>query len=58
MFSSGSQSRAKEGPIMKPVELIGYDDEQHRLHADLPVDVQPGRVKILVRSANEEDEES
>ncbi|MGH7168689.1 MAG: hypothetical protein ACRELF_01990 [Gemmataceae bacterium] len=42
---------------MKPVELIGHIDEQHRLHVELPPDVQPGPVKITVRPATEEDEE-
>ncbi len=42
---------------MKPVELIGHIDEQHRLHVELPPEVQPGPVKITVRPATEEDEE-
>ena len=43
---------------MKPVELIGYVDEKHRLHVELPPDVQPGPVKLTVRPATEEGEES
>ncbi|HTU23176.1 MAG TPA: hypothetical protein VMG10_34390 [Gemmataceae bacterium] len=42
---------------MKAIELIGYVDEQHRLHVQLPPDVQPGSVKITVQPATEEDEE-
>jgi hypothetical protein len=42
---------------MKPVELIGHVDEQHRLHVVLPPDMQPGPVKITVQPATEEDEE-
>jgi hypothetical protein len=42
---------------MKPLELIGHVDEQHRLEIELPADVPPGPVKITVRSATEEDEE-
>jgi hypothetical protein len=43
---------------MQPIELIGHVDEQHRLHVELPADVQPGPVKVTVRSATEEDEEA
>lgn len=43
---------------MKPIELIGKIDEQHRLHVDLPLDVQPGPVKIIVQPITEVDEES
>ncbi|HWG46556.1 MAG TPA: hypothetical protein VN688_27590 [Gemmataceae bacterium] len=42
---------------MKSVELTGYVDEQHRLHVELPADVQPGPVKITMRPTSEEDEE-
>ena len=42
---------------MKPIELIGHVDEHHRLHVELPPEVQPGPVKITVQLATEEDEE-
>lgn len=42
---------------MKPVELIGHVDEQHKLHIELPPEMQPGPVKIIVQSATEGDEE-
>jgi hypothetical protein len=42
---------------MKPIELIGHVDEQHRLHVELPADVKCGPVKITVQTATEEDEE-
>lgn len=43
---------------MKPVELIGHVDEQHRLHVELPAEVRPGPVKVTVGPATEEDEEA
>jgi hypothetical protein len=42
---------------MKPIALIGHGDEQHRLHIELPSDVQPGPVKITLQPATEEDEQ-
>ena len=42
---------------MKPVELIGHVDEQHRLHVELPPDMQPGPVKVTLQSVSEKDEE-
>lgn len=42
---------------MKPIELIAHVDEQHRLHAELPIDIPPGPVKITLQPATEEDEE-
>jgi hypothetical protein len=42
---------------MNIIEVIGHVDEQHRLHADLPADVTPGPVKIIVRPVTEQDEE-
>jgi hypothetical protein len=43
---------------MKPIELVGHVDEQHRLHVELPADVQPGPVKVTVRPATEDDEDA
>jgi hypothetical protein len=42
---------------MKTIELIGHVDEQHRLHVELPADVQPGTVKITLQSTTEDDDE-
>jgi hypothetical protein len=42
---------------MKAIELTGHVDEQHRLHVELPADIQPGPVKVTVRPATEPDEE-
>jgi hypothetical protein len=42
---------------MKTIELIGHIDEQHDLHVELPVNVQPGPVKITVQATTVEDEE-
>ena len=42
---------------MQPIELVGHVDEQHRLHVELPAEVQPGPVKVTVRSATAEDDE-
>lgn len=43
---------------MKAIELIGHVDEQHRLHVELPPDVQPGPVKITVQLVSEVEDES
>jgi hypothetical protein len=42
---------------MKHIELIGHIDEQLRLHAELPANIQPGPVKITVQPTTEEDQE-
>jgi hypothetical protein len=42
---------------MKPVELIGYVDETHRLHAELPTSIPPGPIRIMLLPATEQDEE-
>lgn len=41
---------------MKPIELIGHVDDQHRLHVELPADLQPGPVKITLQAATDEEE--
>ena len=33
---------------MKAIELTGDIDEQHRLHADVPKDLQAGQVRLIV----------
>ena len=42
---------------MKMIELIGHVDEQHQLHVELPANVKPGPVKIMMQPVTEEDEE-
>jgi hypothetical protein len=42
---------------MRPIELIGHVDDQHRLHVELPAELPPGPVKVLLSSATKEDEE-
>lgn len=42
---------------MKTIEVIGHVDEKHQLRADLPPEVMPGLVKIIVRPVTEQDEE-
>ena len=33
---------------MKPTELIGDIDEQHRLHARVPTEIPAGQVRVIV----------
>ena len=33
---------------MKTIELIGDIDDQHRLHAEVPKDLPPGQVRLIV----------
>jgi hypothetical protein len=33
---------------MKPIELIGDIDEQHRLHARVPTEIPAGQVHVIV----------
>ena len=33
---------------MKPTELIGDIDEQHRLHAQVPTEIPAGQVRLIV----------
>jgi hypothetical protein len=39
---------------MKLIELIGHVDEQHRLCVDLPTQVPPGPVKVMLEVVEEE----
>jgi hypothetical protein len=39
---------------MKPIELIGRVDEQHRLHVEVPADIRPGPVKVFLEAVTEE----
>lgn len=45
---------------MKAIELVGDIDERHRLKAEVPEDLPPGRVRLIVllpdQDAAEEDE--
>jgi hypothetical protein len=42
---------------MRTIELIATVDEQHRLSAEVPADVKPGNVKILVALPTDEEVE-
>ena len=42
-------------PIMRAVELQGEIDDQHRLHADVPLSLPAGLVRVIVL-ISEEDE--
>lgn len=47
--------------MTKTIQLTARVDEHHRLHAEVPADVTPGPVRILVflpSSAEDEDEAS
>ena len=41
--------------MMKAVELIGEVDDQHRLHAQVPGDLSPGRVRLIILIPEEDD---
>jgi hypothetical protein len=45
----------KKAKVMKAVELIGEVDAQHRLHAQVPGDLSPGRVRLIVLIPEEDD---
>jgi hypothetical protein len=40
---------------MKTIELIGDIDDQHRLHARVPSELPPGRVRLIVLLPGEDD---
>jgi len=40
---------------MKAIELIGHIDEQHRLQAQVPVEVPAGPVRLIVLLPDEDD---
>ncbi|ETX09303.1 hypothetical protein [Candidatus Entotheonella palauensis] len=40
---------------MKAVELIGEIDDQHHLHAQVPENLLPGRVRLIVLLPEEDD---
>ena len=42
---------------MRTIELIANVDEQHRLSAEVPADVKPGPVKIVLALPTDPDEE-
>ncbi len=39
---------------MKIIELVGHVDEQHRLHVELPPDVEPGPVKVTLQTPTDD----
>jgi hypothetical protein len=40
---------------MKTIELIGDIDDQHRLHAQVPKELAPGKVRLIVLLPGEDD---
>lgn len=42
---------------MKMIELMGHVDAQHRLHVEIPPELPPGPVKVLLAPAVEEEGE-
>jgi hypothetical protein len=42
---------------MKTIELVGQVDEQHRLSVEVPADVPPGPVKVIVELPDVEEDE-
>ena len=40
---------------MRAIELTGQIDEQHRLHADIPKDLQAGQVRLIILVPNEDE---
>jgi hypothetical protein len=40
---------------MKAIELLGDIDEQHRLRAEVPKDLPPGQVRLIVLLPEEDD---
>ena len=42
---------------MKTIELVGHVDEQHHLHVELPVEIQPGPVKVTLQAVTDDAEE-
>ena len=42
---------------MKTIELIANVDEQHRLSVEVPADVKPGPVKILLALPTDAEEQ-
>jgi hypothetical protein len=42
---------------MRTIELIGHVDEHHQLRAEVPADVRPGPVRVVVALPDEADDE-
>lgn len=40
---------------MKAIQLLAYIDEQHRLQAEVPADVPPGPVRLIVLLPDEDE---
>jgi len=40
---------------MKAIELVGDIDEEHRLQADVPAEVPPGPVRLIVLLPDEDE---
>ena len=44
-----------DNPAMNAIELIGDIDDQHQLHAQVPIDLPTGQVRLIVLLAGEDD---
>jgi hypothetical protein len=42
---------------MRVIELIGQVDEKHQLRAEVPLDVNPGQVKLIMQIEEEDSAE-
>jgi hypothetical protein len=40
---------------MKAIELVGVIDERHRLHAEVPKELPPGQVRLIVLLPDEDE---
>jgi hypothetical protein len=43
-----------ERRAMKPIELIGDIDEQHRLHAQVPKELPAGQIRLILLPGEDE----
>ena len=41
--------------LMRAIVLVGQIDEQHQLRADAPIDLPPGQVRLVMRTADEDE---
>lgn len=40
---------------MKTIKLVGYIDEQHKLHANVPNELPPSEVRVIVLLPDEDE---
>ncbi|HEY7327288.1 MAG TPA: hypothetical protein VH592_06605 [Gemmataceae bacterium] len=41
---------------MRPIDLIGHVDEQHRVIVELPPEILPGPINITLQTMTKDDE--